>query len=73
MRSGFKAGARISRMRTPCASELLERYEDEAMDVAAQQFRSQIRQDDVKSATEWLSVMQDIHQLANPRPRKLHS
>jgi hypothetical protein len=73
MRSGFKAGAKVSRMRTPTAEEMLEKYEDDAVDVATQHFNNMVRQNDVKTAGEWLSVLQDIQQASNPRPRKLHS
>ncbi len=73
MRSGFKAGAKVSRMRTPTAKEMIDKYEEDAMEVATQHMNTKIRRDDVKAAGEWLSVMQEIEHQTNPRPRKLHS
>lgn len=52
------------------AKELLERYDEDAMDVAAQHFHTKIRMEDVRAASDWLAVMQELHHEANPPKRK---
>lgn len=73
MQRGFKAGAKVTRMRTPDASELIDEFQGDAGEVALARFMSAARRDDVKLASDWLSVMQDVQHHTYPKKRKFHA